>query len=244
VQFGAAPQNTTIALDKPSGTCNSGSPRRRTGRAEGPRAIVARASLGGPAPERSPASGANGMSFTVRGGGGGKSDPFHMSHEQAAQHFAKAIAYVTKSAKAKEIYETLDRLPTEIPIYVLHCDGDDFYAHAHAGGGYIQWDPLNALEVTQGGWQSPAVALIHEMYHAYQEYVLKDIYPNMPKKLVSTGPGTMKAEVSKEEVDCVVVESNVVQQLQQLGHGNETVRASYYRCIGGRPVKSPSATGA
>ena len=183
------------------------------------------------------------MAFVIRGGGV-KGQPDHMSHEKAGQYFLAAIKYVTKSEAAKQVYDTMDRLPLEIPISVLHCNGEDFYSHGYAGGGFIQWDPLNALEVVTGGWQSPAVALMHEMYHAYQEYVLKDIFPNVPKKLVSTGPGMAKAEVSREEVDCVVFETKVCQQLAKLGHSNETVRVSYYRCIGGKPVKSPSSTGA
>ncbi|WP_156678814.1 hypothetical protein [Sphingomonas profundi] len=183
------------------------------------------------------------MTIIVKGGGE-KGQPSHVSHEQAGKYYASAIAYLSKSPVAKHVYEALESLPNEIPVFVTNCDGEDYYAHAHAGGGFISWDPLSALEVVHGGWQSPAVALIHEMYHAYQEYVLKDIYPNMPKKLVSTGPGTVKAEISKEEVDTVVFEAKVCKQLGMVGHGNETARASYFRCISARPVKSPTATGA
>ena len=182
------------------------------------------------------------MAFTVKDFGI-KGQGNHMSHVDAAKYFGAAVTYLKKSELAATVYNTLEHLPNYIPVLVWDCNGDDYFSHAHAGGGLINWDPLSAMQVTEGGWQSPAVALIHEMYHAYQEYVLKDIYPNMPQKLVSTGPGTGKAAVSKEEVDTVVFEGKVCKQLAALGHANETVRASYYRYIGIRPVKSPSATG-
>jgi hypothetical protein len=166
-----------------------------------------------------------------------------VSHEQAQRYFDTAIAYVTKSNQARIVYEAVNQLATEVKVYVWNCNGNDFYAHAYAGGGYIQWDPLNALQVTQDGWQSPAVALIHETYHAYQEHVLKDIYANMPTRLVSAGAGQPKQQVSKEELDCVVFESNVCKELHKSGHTNEAVRLTYLRSIGTQAVKSPTATG-
>jgi hypothetical protein len=35
----------------------------------------------------------------------------------------------------------------------------------------------------------------------------------------------------------------VCQELAALGHTNETVRTTYFRCVGTERVKSPSATG-
>src|SRR4051794_19150054 len=171
------------------------------------------------------------MAFDVRGGGE-KEKPEHVSHEQAEKYFRAAISYVTKSAKAKHVYDELEKLPNKIQVNVFNCNGEDFYAHAFSpGGGYIQWDPLNALQVTEGGWQSPAVALIHEMYHAYQEHILKDIYPNMPTRLVADAPGNPKRPASKEEIATVDFEKNVCKQLAELGHANETARITYHRWI-------------
>lgn len=183
------------------------------------------------------------MTFVVKGGGGPKGGATHVSHDSAKEYFRQAIEYVTKSEAAKTVYDTLHRLGTEIPVEVIH-DDNDFYAHAHAGGGFIHWDPLSALQVTESGWQSPAVGLIHEMYHAYQEFCLKDLYPNMPQKLISTGPGGGgKGPVSKEEVDTVVFEAKVCKQLGRLGHENETPRTTYFYVMGTIDVTSPTSTG-
>jgi hypothetical protein len=180
--------------------------------------------------------------YEVKGGGGPKGSAGHVSHSSAADYFRQAIEYVTQSEAAKTVYDTLNRLPTKLPIEVVH-DDNDFYAHAYAGGGFVHWDPLSALKVTESGWQSPAVGLIHEMYHAYQELVLKDIYPNLPQKLVSLGPGAGKGAVSKEEVDTVVFEGKVCKQLGKLGHDNETARVTYAYAIGSANVTSPTSTG-
>jgi hypothetical protein len=180
------------------------------------------------------------MAFNVRGSG---APPNKLSHDQAGKYFAAAISYVTQSDTAKLVYDRLDALPNKILIECNLTD-DDAYAHAYAGAGYIAWDPLSSLKVTDTGWQSPAVGLIHEMYHAYQEFVLKDIYPNIPQKLISGGPaGGGKQPVSKEEIATVIFETKVCQELAALGHTNETVRTTYFRCVGTERVKSPSATG-
>ncbi|HEY7336714.1 MAG TPA: hypothetical protein VH639_17605 [Bryobacteraceae bacterium] len=184
------------------------------------------------------------MALEAKGGGGPKSSASHVSHAKAADYFREAIEYVTKSQSAKTVYDALERLVTKIPVEVIH-DNNDFYSHAYAGGGYIHWDPLSALQVTEGGWQSPAVGLIHEMYHAYQEFVLKDIYPNMPQKMVSVGAGAGGGSVgvSKEEVATVVFEQNVCKELGKLGFTNETPRLTYARVTGTADVTSVTSTG-
>jgi len=184
------------------------------------------------------------MAFKVKGGGGPRGGANHVSHSSAAEYFREAIAYVAKSEAAKTVYDTLEGLGTEIPIEVIH-DDNDYYAHAYAGGGYVHWDPLSALKVTESGWQSPAVGLIHEIYHCYQELCLKTLYPSMPQKLVSLGPGNGggKSNVSKEEIDTVVFESKVCQQLGKCGHKNETPRTTYFYVLGSVNVTSPTSTG-
>jgi len=184
------------------------------------------------------------MAFDVKGGGGPKDGASHVSHDDAKEYFRKAIEYVTQSEAAKNVYDKLQTLGTQIPVEVVH-DDNDFYAHAYAGGGFVHWDPLSALKITEGGWQSPAVGLIHEMFHAYQEFCLKDIYPNMPQRLVSLGPGAGggKDPVSKEEIATVEFEGNVCKQLGKLGHNNETARTTYHYAIGSIDVTGPTSTG-
>lgn len=180
------------------------------------------------------------MGFDVRGSG---APPNNLSHDMAGKYFLQAINYVTQSDAAKQVYDVLNANENKFKI-ITNLAEDFAYYHAHGGGGYIAWDPLSALQITENGWQSPSVGLIHEMYHMYQEFILKDIYPNMPTRLISVGPGGgIKQPVSKEEIATVVFESKVCSQLAALGHDNETIRTSYFRNIGTRRVKGPTATG-
>jgi len=183
------------------------------------------------------------MAFEVRGGGM-KGAASHVSHEQAAKLFNDAIAYVTKSDKAMNVYETLNRLPDKIAVFTF-IGAEDHYMPKLGGGPYIEWDPLSSLKVTSSGWQSPAVAVIHEMFHAYQDLILKDIFlvnGGFPEKTVRGFAGNQEL-VPKCEIPTVAFEAQVCEQLARFGHTNETKRTSYIRCLDTVQVKSVTGTG-
>lgn len=184
------------------------------------------------------------MGFKIKGGGGPKTAATHISHDQAARLFREAIEYVTKSDIAANVYGAVDRLSQDVTVNV-YGGAEDQYMPVQLGGPYIDWDPLSAMQVSVGGWQSPAVGVIHEIYHAYQDLVLKDIYTQNGAFVLRKARGFNGQEemVPAAEIPTVAFEASVVEQLQKLGHRNETKRTSYIRNVGTQAVKSVTSTG-
>lgn len=76
-----------------------------------------------------------------------------------------AFAYLSGDAVERSL---IDRLEHGTQTYRLALDahGDDSYDPlAHV----IHWDPHSALETTEGGRQSPALGLGHEIDHAVED---------------------------------------------------------------------------
>ena len=77
----------------------------------------------------------------------------------------------------------------------------------------VRWNPYAGLETTNGGTQSPATVLEHEMAHAYQyenhteqyradkkKAQAKDPYDNQEERRVITGPERKTAKANNEGI--------------------------------------------
>jgi hypothetical protein len=62
----------------------------------------------------------------------------------------------------REIFECAERAGRTIHLRVNHHDDDSF----DPGTDTVNWDPFSALRTTDGGKQSPALGLGHELDHA------------------------------------------------------------------------------
>ena len=77
--------------------------------------------------------------------------------------FYIALWYLSIDPEYRRMIRELERSPVDHRIRIVH-DGDD---HFDPNDNSIQWDPNSALRTTDGGRQTPALGLGHEMDHAW-----------------------------------------------------------------------------
>ena len=76
----------------------------------------------------------------------------------------EAFAYLSRDPVERSMIERLERSSVERRISINHVDNDSWDPNTNI----IHWDPHSALRTTQGGRQSPALGLGHEIDHALE----------------------------------------------------------------------------
>jgi len=74
----------------------------------------------------------------------------------------EAFGYLAHDPVERSLIERLERSRTPHRIVMDHHGNDSYDPNTHT----IRWDPYSALLTTDGGSQSPALGLGHEMDHA------------------------------------------------------------------------------
>ena len=74
----------------------------------------------------------------------------------------EAFAYLARDPVARSIIERLERSRVGHRIAIDHRHDDAYLPWSHT----IRWDPTSAMRTTNGGRQSPALGLAHELDHA------------------------------------------------------------------------------
>lgn len=74
----------------------------------------------------------------------------------------EAFGYLARDPIERSIIERLEKSRTPHRILIDHHGDDSYDPNTHT----IRWDPFSALETSEGGAQSPALGLGHEMDHA------------------------------------------------------------------------------
>ncbi|HEX3467060.1 MAG TPA: hypothetical protein VHT05_03050 [Candidatus Elarobacter sp.] len=74
----------------------------------------------------------------------------------------EAFGYLARDSMERSIIERLEKSRTPHRILIDHHGDDSYDPNTHI----IRWDPYSALETSEGGRQSPALGLGHEMDHA------------------------------------------------------------------------------
>lgn len=77
-----------------------------------------------------------------------------------AHAFERAQRYLSRDGEAASILHRLERAPHVVTVRACHNGNDRFE------GDTIVWDPHSAMRTTCGGYQSPALGLLHEEDHA------------------------------------------------------------------------------
>jgi hypothetical protein len=76
----------------------------------------------------------------------------------------EAFGYLAHDPGERSLIERLERSRTPHRIVMDHHGNDSYDPNTHT----IRWDPFSALLTTDGGSQSPALGLGHEMDHAVE----------------------------------------------------------------------------
>ncbi|GAC1303187.1 MAG: hypothetical protein NVS2B3_09100 [Vulcanimicrobiaceae bacterium] len=76
--------------------------------------------------------------------------------------FVAAERYLRGDSIMARTFDDLERGPNPIVVRGNRRDDDHFEPTTRT----VAWDPYSALRTTDGGWQSPALGLGHELVHA------------------------------------------------------------------------------
>jgi hypothetical protein len=76
----------------------------------------------------------------------------------------------------RDIIDQLEASKDKVYI-VTNCRDDDRNRRGLGGQNVVRWDPHSALQTTEGGRQSPALGLGHELDHAHR----RQTHPNEPR---------------------------------------------------------------
>lgn len=82
----------------------------------------------------------------------------------ARSDYVLARTYLSRDAIERRLFERLDRSSRHFHLAVDRRDDDHFDPDTNT----ISWDPYSALRTRQGGTQSPALGLGHEIAHAVE----------------------------------------------------------------------------
>jgi hypothetical protein len=80
----------------------------------------------------------------------------------AQRRVDEALGYLTRDGTVRSVVERLERSPVRHRIAIDHRHIDAYQPWDHT----IRWDPTSALRTSDGGRQSPALGLAHELDHA------------------------------------------------------------------------------
>src|SRR5947209_19229934 len=93
----------------------------------------------------------------------------------AIRNFERAQAYLGKDPEALQILDRLENAHHKYAVRIVDNGNDRFDSSTRT----IYWDPHSALRTTAGGKQSPALGLLHEEDHAYEN----DVAPHKQLRL-------------------------------------------------------------
>jgi hypothetical protein len=79
-----------------------------------------------------------------------------------AHDFETAAAYLSKDPSMAAILQKAQQLDHPLHLQINHHNDDSYDPTTNT----VNWDPHSALETTDGGRQSPALGLGHELDHA------------------------------------------------------------------------------
>lgn len=80
----------------------------------------------------------------------------------AQRRVDEALGYLARDPAVRAIVERLERSPRVHRIAIDHRNVDSYQPWNRT----IRWDPTSALRTSDGGRQSPALGLAHELDHA------------------------------------------------------------------------------
>jgi hypothetical protein len=84
----------------------------------------------------------------------------------SARHdFDRAVQYLRRDPQESALLDRLEHGHQQVTLTTNRRDVDDFDPNTHA----IHWDPHSALRTDEGGRQSPALGLGHEIDHAVHD---------------------------------------------------------------------------
>jgi hypothetical protein len=79
--------------------------------------------------------------------------------------YSLAAAYVARDPDARHVLHDVAAMRRDIHVRRARHGNDRFDPQTNT----VYWDPHSALRTTQGGRQSPALGLIHELAHAAEQ---------------------------------------------------------------------------
>jgi len=83
----------------------------------------------------------------------------------ARHDFDRAVAYLRRDPVERALFDQLEGGAQRVTLTTNRHDADYFDPNTHA----IHWDPHSALQTGNGGRQSPALGLGHEVDHAVHD---------------------------------------------------------------------------
>jgi hypothetical protein len=89
--------------------------------------------------------------------------------KSAQRNIDAAFAYLSRDAVERSLIERVENARTPHRIAIDRSDDDSYDPDTHV----IRWDPHSAMFTTEGGRQSPALGLGHELDHAAEPVLLK-----------------------------------------------------------------------
>lgn len=115
-----------------------------------------------------------------------------------------ARAYLTRDSVERRLFERLNASTRHFHLTINHRNDDHFDPNSNT----IAWDPYSALRTTQGGMQSPALGLGHEIAHAVEAPSREDaltahrlpVYDNAEERRVIRGSEAHAARALGEAV--------------------------------------------
>jgi len=87
-----------------------------------------------------------------------------------------AFAYLARDSVERSLIERVERSRIPHRLVIDHRGDDSYQPSTHT----IRWDPRSALMTTDGGRQSPALGLGHELDHAAEGARAYDGLQNIP----------------------------------------------------------------
>lgn len=122
----------------------------------------------------------------------------------ARSDYDLARAYLTRDPLERRLFERLNGSVRHFRLTINHRDDDHFDPNTDT----IAWDPYSALRTTQGGTQSPALGLGHEVAHAVEAPSREDrltarrlpLYDNAEERRVIRGSESHAAHTLGEAV--------------------------------------------
>lgn len=82
----------------------------------------------------------------------------------ARSDYDLARAYLARDPGERRLFQRLSSSARHFHLTINHHDDDHFDPNTNT----IAWDPYSALRTTQGGTQTPALGLGHEIAHAVE----------------------------------------------------------------------------
>lgn len=82
----------------------------------------------------------------------------------ARSDYRLARAYLSRDRVERQLFERLDTSLRHFHLAINNRDDDHFDPNTNT----IAWDPYSALRTTEGGTQTPALGLGHEVAHAVE----------------------------------------------------------------------------